>query len=177
MKQSAQTTIHVSVEDQCLRVLRDGKLLHMFPVSTSRYGLGFKQGSRKTPLGRFRIAQKIGGDQPMGTVFKSRKPVRMSVNLPPDADLVVSRILWLDGLGLRNANSRARFIYLHGTNHEDAIGRPASHGCVRMRNADVVQLFDLVAVGTPVVIARGRWKTGPKSKGKKALRPWGYPPK
>ena len=106
----------------------------------------------KTPTGRFRIAEKIGGDVPSGTVFLSRVPLKPGDPFPPTEDLVTSRILWLDGLEEHNANTRERFIYIHGTKHEDKIGSPASHGCIRMRNADVIDLFDLVDEDTPVVI-------------------------
>ena len=106
----------------------------------------------KTPLGQFRIAEKFGGDAPVGTVFKSREAVGFQDEHPPDDDLVLSRILWLDGLEAHNANTRDRFIYIHGTKHEDKIGNPASHGCVRMRNADVIELFGLIDEGVPVVI-------------------------
>ncbi len=106
----------------------------------------------KTPTGRFRIAAKIGGNAPSGTVFLSRVPLRPGDPFPPTEDLVMSRILWLDGLEEHNANTRERFIYIHGTKHEDKIGSPASHGCIRMRNADVIDLFDLVDEDTPVVI-------------------------
>ena len=106
----------------------------------------------KTPTGRFSVAKKIGGDMPSGTIFRSRVPLNSSDPLPPTEDLVMSRILWLDGLDEQNANTRDRFIYIHGTKHDDKIGAPASCGCVRMRNADVIELFDLVDEGTPVVI-------------------------
>ena len=106
----------------------------------------------KTPTGRFRIAEKIGGAAPSGTIFQGRVPLKPGEPLPPTEDLVISRILWLDGLEEHNANTRERFIYIHGTKHEDKIGSPASHGCVRMRNADVIDLFDLVDEDTPVVI-------------------------
>ncbi len=106
----------------------------------------------KTPTGRFRIAEKIGGGVPTGTVFRSRVPLKPGDPFPPTEDLVMSRILWLDGLEEHNANTRERFIYIHGTKHEDKIGSPASHGCIRMRNADVIDLFDLVDEDTPVVI-------------------------
>jgi lipoprotein-anchoring transpeptidase ErfK/SrfK len=72
----------------------------------------------------------------------------------------MSRILWLDGLGRRNANTRERYIYIHGTDHEDEIGRPTSHGCVRMSNADVVELFNLADIGTPVTISRTTSRRG-----------------
>ena len=106
----------------------------------------------KTPTGRFCVAKKIGGDMPSGTIFRSRVPLTPDEPLPPTGDLVMSRILWLDGLDEQNANTRDRFIYIHGTKHEDKVGSPHSCGCVRMRNADVIELFDLVDEGTPVVI-------------------------
>jgi len=81
-----------------------------------------------------------------------RVPLKPDDPLPPTQDLVLSRILWLDGLEGHNANTRDRFIYIHGTKHEDKIGQPDSHGCVRMRNADIIELFDLVDVDTPVTI-------------------------
>jgi len=89
---------------------------------------------------------------PAGTIFVGRIPLQPDDPLPPTEDLVLSRILWLDGLESHNANTRNRFIYIHGTRHEDKIGEPDSHGCIRMRNADVVELFDLVDVDTPVTI-------------------------
>ena len=89
---------------------------------------------------------------PLGTIFRSRVPLKPKDPLPATEDLITSRILWLAGLDEDNANTRERFIYIHGTRHEDKIGRPDSHGCIRMRNADVIELFELVDEGTPVVI-------------------------
>jgi lipoprotein-anchoring transpeptidase ErfK/SrfK len=106
----------------------------------------------RTPTGRFSIAKKIGGEMPSGTIFRSRVPLKPEEPLPPTEDLVMSRILWLDGLDEENANTRDRFIYIHGTKHEHKIGTADSCGCVRMRNADVIELFDFVGEGTPVVI-------------------------
>ena len=106
----------------------------------------------KTPVGQFRIGQKIGDNALSGTVFKNREPIEQTEGSLSDDDLVMSRILWLDGLEEHNANTRDRYIYIHGTNHEDKIGEPASHGCIRMTNADVIELFDLVEEQTPVVI-------------------------
>ena len=108
----------------------------------------------KTPTGRFRIAEKIGAKAAIGTVFKNRRPVRVSKKAFADEDLVMTRILWLEGLEKSNANTFDRYIYIHGTNHEDKIGKPASHGCVRMRNDDMAELFDLVSVKTRVSIRR-----------------------
>ena len=89
---------------------------------------------------------------PSGTVFVGRVPLMPEDAPPPTEDLVLSRILWLDGVEPHNDNTRGRFIYIHGTRHEDKIGEPDSHGCIRMRNADVIELFDLVNVDTPVTI-------------------------
>ena len=144
--------IHVSIRDQVLTLNENGTPVRIYPVSTSRFGIGTDEGSFKTPIGRFRVAEKIGGDMPAGTVFRSRVPLAPGDPHPPTEDLVMSRILWLDGLDGHNANTRDRFIYIHGTKHESKIGSPASCGCIRMRNADVVELFDLVDRDTPVLI-------------------------
>ena len=125
----------------------------------------------KTPTGRFRIAEKIGDNLPPETAFKSRKPVRASAKALRSDDLVMSRILWLDGVEAHNANTHQRYVYIHGTNHEEAIGTPASHGCIRMRNQDVVELFDLVKVDTPVIIAAAKPRRGGPRKGEKSVAP------
>lgn len=150
--------LRVSVAAQTLEVLDPaaGAVVRRYPVSTSRYGLGTEPGSLRTPLGRFRIGEKFGSGQPLGTVFRAREPVPEvdpAVALTStEADLVLTRILWLEGAEPVNANTRGRYIYLHGTNHEAALGQPASHGCVRMANADVAELFELVPTGTELTI-------------------------
>ena len=126
--------------------------IRSYPVSTSRFGIGAEEGSMKTPTGRFRVAQKIGDGLPSDTAFQSRVPLKPGDTLPPTNDLVMSRILWLDGLDEHNSNTHDRFIYIHGTKHENKIGMPASHGCIRMRNSDVVELFELVDEGAQVII-------------------------
>jgi lipoprotein-anchoring transpeptidase ErfK/SrfK len=145
-------SIHVSIRDQQLTVKEDEQPIRSYPVSTSRFGIGTEEGSFKTPTGRFRVVEKIGGDMPHGTVFVGRIPLRPDEALPATEDFVTSRILWLDGLDEQNANTRGRYVYIHGTKHEDKVGTAASHGCVRMRNADVIELFEMVDEGTPVVI-------------------------
>lgn len=152
MKKSAQPKIHISVKKQELILKSGRKKLAAYPISTSRFGLGPEEGSLKTPTGRFRIAEKIGDGMPLGTVFKSRRPVKATKKMLRDDDLVMTRILWLDGIDPGNANTYERFIYIHGTNHEGQIGEPASHGCIRMRNSDLVELFDRVGIDTPVMI-------------------------
>ena len=150
--QTTRPIIRISVRDQRLDLISGEDILSSYPVSTSRFGLGSEEGSMKTPTGEFRVAEKIGGAMPTGTIFRSRVPLDPNQPLPQTEDLVMSRILWLDGSDEHNANTRDRYIYIHGTRHEDKIGTPASCGCVRMRNADVIELFDLVEEGTPVVI-------------------------
>jgi lipoprotein-anchoring transpeptidase ErfK/SrfK len=145
-------SIHVSIRDQQLTVKENEEAIRTYPVSTSRFGIGTEEGSFKTPIGRFCVAEKIGSDMPNGTVFVGRVPLQADEGLPPTEDSVMSRILWLDGLDEHNANTRDRFVYIHGTQHEDKIGTAASHGCVRMRNEDVIELFEMVNEGTPVVI-------------------------
>jgi L,D-transpeptidase YbiS len=150
--QSGRTKIDISLKDQRLTLTRDGATLRSYPISSSRFGIGTDEGSNKTPLGNFRIAEKIGHDATPGTIFKSRIPLGPEDPLPETEDFVTTRILWLDGLDEANANTRDRYIYIHGTKHEDRIGEPDSHGCIRMRNTDVIELFDLVDETTQVVI-------------------------
>jgi lipoprotein-anchoring transpeptidase ErfK/SrfK len=150
--QTSQPKIDISIRRQRLTLKRGRKTLCAYPISTSRFGLGSEGGSMKTPVGKFRVAEKIGHGAPVGTIFKSRVALKPDDPLPDTDDFVTSRILWLDGLEEHNANTRDRFIYIHGTKHENKIGTPDSHGCVRMRNDDVIELFDLVEKDTPVVI-------------------------
>ena len=150
--QTSAPTIRISVPEQRLDFFRGDSLLASFPVSTSRFGLGSEEGSNKTPVGRFKIGEKIGGDHPPGTIFRGRVPLAPEVVPDLEDDLIVSRILWLHGVEEHNANTRERYIYIHGTNHEDEIGQPTSHGCIRMRNDDLLALFDLVPLGAEVVI-------------------------
>lgn len=144
--------IQISVCAQRLDLVADGTVLSSYPISTSRFGVGSEEGSMKTPLGKFKIGEKIGADAPVRTVFRSRIPLAPEETPPAADDLVLSRILWLDGLEEHNANTRSRFIYIHGTNHEEEIGQPASHGCIRMKNDDLIALFDQVPLGAEVVI-------------------------
>jgi L,D-transpeptidase YbiS len=144
--------IRIDTKEQTLQLLHDQEVVHQFPISTSRFGLGQASGSLQTPIGRFRIYEKVGGDQAPNTVFRGRVPVTNPSDWEKESDLITSRILWLDGVEPHNQNTRERFIYIHGTNEEHLIGHPASHGCIRMRNGDVVRLFDLVETGTEVEI-------------------------
>lgn len=137
-------------------------LLCQFPISTARNGAGELEDSFCTPRGAHRIAEKIGADAPLFAVFKAREATG-EIWTPeleasdPGRDWILSRILWLEGMEPNknqggSVDSHARYIYIHGTNEEDNIGTPVSHGCIRMRNSDVATLFECVEVGTLVDI-------------------------
>jgi len=145
-------SVVVSVSDQMLRVLRGGDIKAEYPVSTSRYGIGSEEGSYKTPVGRFRIFDKVGDGAPAGAVFVGRQATGEIAPQGGEADHILTRILWLDGCDLTNANTRDRYIYLHGTNQEALIGKPASHGCIRLRANDIIELYEKLDRGTPVEI-------------------------
>jgi lipoprotein-anchoring transpeptidase ErfK/SrfK len=150
--QSPVRQIIVDVPAQRLDVTEGENTLRSFPVSTSAAGIGTEPGSNKTPPGRLVVAEKIGDDAPLGAVFRSRVPTGELGDETSAGDLVQTRILWLAGLEDHNANTKDRYIYIHGTNHESQIGQPASHGCIRMRNADVAELYAMIGPGTEVVI-------------------------
>src|SRR6478609_9711988 len=145
--------IVISTREQKLALLDRGNLMAIYPVSTSKFGLGDWRGSRYTPLGQLEIAEKIGDNAPPGAVFKDRRRTGEIV-LPnsPGRDPIVTRILWLRGLERQNANAFTRDIYIHGTPEERLIGTRASYGCIRMRSTDVVQLYNIVGVGAAVTI-------------------------
>jgi lipoprotein-anchoring transpeptidase ErfK/SrfK len=148
-----QHHIVVSTRDQKLAILDRGNLLATYPVSTSKFGLGDRPGSRFTPLGQLQIAEKIGDNAPPGAVFKDRRRTGEIVFAnSPGRDPIVTRILWLRGRESQNANAFARDIYIHGTPEERLIGTPASYGCIRMRSTDIVQLYNIVGVGAAVTI-------------------------
>lgn len=146
-------SLEVSIDDQRLDVFEAKQHLRSYPVSTAAKGVGFAVGSFRTPLGRFRVLEKLGSGAATGTVFRSR--VACGIWQPGDVvtdDLVLTRILRLDGMDPENANTLQRCIYIHGTNREDLIGHPASHGCIRLRNEDMLELFELVPPGAEVYI-------------------------
>jgi lipoprotein-anchoring transpeptidase ErfK/SrfK len=145
--------IVISTREQKLALLDRGNVVAIYPVSTSKFGLGDWRGSRFTPLGQLEIAKKIGDNAPAGAVFKDRQRTgEIILANSPGRDPIVTRILWLRGLEAQNANAFARDIYIHGTPEEWKIGSPASYGCVRMRSSDIMQLYDIVGVGAAVTI-------------------------
>ncbi|MEJ2480655.1 MAG: L,D-transpeptidase [Acidihalobacter sp.] len=156
----------VDVGSQCLHLIEGGNLLKRYVVSTAARGLGQREGSFQTPVGVFRVSEKFGADAPAGMVFKGRRAtgeIAAVLGDPHDLaenDLVTTRILWLDGMqpGYNqggDVDTHARYIYIHGTPEEGRIGRPASHGCVRMRNDEVVDLFERLPEGSLVCILPG----------------------
>jgi len=160
---SPEHCIVVSIDQQKLWFFA-GETAEEFRVSTARAGVGSVQDSHRTPSGLHRVAEKIGAGAPAGMVFKARQPTgRIWTEGPaPEDNLITSRILWLEGLepGLnagRNAtgevvDTKARFVYIHGTNQQAKLGTPNSHGCVLLADADIIRLFDLAPAGTPVYL-------------------------
>ena len=148
----------VNISRQTVSLFEDNKFVKKFRCSTSRFGIGQIEGSNRTPLGLHRIAEKIGGGEPAGTVFKAREIIGHT-SQPEFADAkITTRILWLEGLepGFNqggNVDSHARYIYIHGTGDQATIGRPASFGCIHLTDADMISLFDLLPSGTLVWIA------------------------
>lgn len=151
-KLSILMRIYVNIAAQCLTLQDDcgGELLRC-AVSTGKAGVGCEEGSGKTPTGRFVICSKHGENAPLNTVFRGRIPVGTWPAVGGE-DAILARILCLDGVEEANANTRARYIYLHGTADTAALGTPVSHGCIRLAPQDAVKLFELCPLGTPVVI-------------------------
>ena len=148
-----QHHIVISTREQKLALLDRGNVMAIYPVSTSKFGLGDWRGSRFTPLGQLQVAEKIGGNAPPGAVFKDRRRTGEIIQAnAPGRDPIVTRILWLRGLEAQNANAFGRDIYIHGTPEEWKIGSPASYGCIRMRSSDIIQLYDIVGIGAAVTI-------------------------
>ena len=161
----SESLIVVNISTQQLFLLKKGKIEEIYSVSTSVYGTGSKINSFKTPLGKHKISEKIGEGLPEGAILKGRRWTGAIANIikePIDTefDVVTSRILWLTGLeeGKNQGPgvySKSRYIYIHGTAEEGLIGKPASDGCVRMYNVDVITLFNKVDINTEVLIILG----------------------
>lgn len=153
----------LSLADQTLRLLDgQGAEIKRYSVSTARNGPGERHGSECTPRGAHVIRARIGEGCPVNTVFKGRRPTGELYSPAlreqyPNRDWILTRILWLSGLEpgrnrLGEVDTMRRFIYIHGAPDDDPMGVPGSHGCVKMRNADVIELFDLVPVGTSLMV-------------------------
>ena len=156
----------ISVRDQKLMVVENGQRAAVYPVSTSKFGLGDRWGSMATPLGWLQVAEKIGDHAPPGAVFRKRRFT--GEILPPNApgrDPIVTRIIWLRGLEPSNRNAFNRCIYIHGTAEEKAIGKPSSYGCVRMRSKDVTEIYAQIRIGALVKIIPDSLPNLPQFKG------------
>ena len=128
-----------------------------FLISSSRFGIGQVEGSKGTPLGLHRIARKLGGGHPIGTIFKARRPIGLTWQGMPDG-AIAHRILWLEGLepGLNrggNVDTFRRYVYIHGFGDEPTLGRPMSRGCIHLAAADLIPLYERVPTGTLVWIS------------------------
>jgi L,D-transpeptidase YbiS len=155
--------ININISSQQLVLYDDsGNIVRVYPISTARRGVGEESGSLCTPRGNHIVRAKIGAEQPVNTVFVGRRSAGQIYSAEmgremPDRDWILSRILWLSGCEpginrLGSCDTMRRYIYIHGTPDEGFRQRPESHGCIRMRNADVIELFDLVPAYTPVLI-------------------------
>jgi len=128
-----------------------------YQISSAKNGTGNKEGSLCTPLGRFKIAEKIGSNLEINSVLVAREATGETYNSSmseqfPDRDWILTRILWLDGIDKHNKNTKDRYIYIHGSPDETPVGVPGSKGCIRMLNKDIIELFDAVESGEEVVI-------------------------
>ena len=154
--------IVVDISEQRLYLVQNKLVLKSYPISSSKFGEGSIENSFKTPLGMHQIKEKIGEDVEENTIFISRVDTQKKADIikntfDSDNDFVTSRILWLDGMeeGInkgKGIDSYDRYIYIHGTQEEGLIGTKASHGCIRMFNNDVIELFKKVKEGTKVLI-------------------------
>jgi lipoprotein-anchoring transpeptidase ErfK/SrfK len=159
---TADFFLDISIAAQCLTIIDYGKEIRRYPVSTAKNGAGEQRGSECTPLGWHRIRAKIGSGQPVNSVFKGRRPTGEIYSaqlgeIYPQRDWILTRILWLGGLEpgknrYGNVDTCWRYIYIHGTSDEAMIGYPASHGCIRMKNIDILDLFERVQAGVKIYI-------------------------
>jgi len=158
LKTIPKIILHVDIEKQKLFIIKKRQIIKTYDVSTSKFGIGNQENSNQTPLGIHQIFNKIGHNAPPGRIFKSREDTGIDYHEGiTEENLVLTRILRLDGLepGVNKGgavDSFERYIYIHGTNREDLIGTPLSHGCICMRNNDIIELFNSVEEGTIVII-------------------------
>ena len=155
--------IDIDISQQRLYLKQNDELIKSYPISSSKYGEGSTENSNMTPLGLHVIKEKIGTDVPINTLFISRINTKRTVSIENSRnktkdDHITSRILWLDGLEEgknkgKGVDSYSRYIYIHGTHEEGLIGEKASHGCIRMLNNDVIDLYNYVNIGTEVYIS------------------------
>jgi lipoprotein-anchoring transpeptidase ErfK/SrfK len=162
MKNNMHNYLDICIASQQLTVYLAGKPVHCYPVSTAKNGAGELMGSECTPTGWHKIRAKIGAGQPLNSVFVGRRATGEIYNVElggqnPQRDWILTRILWLGGLEAGknrygNVDSTWRYIYIHGSPDQLMDGSPGSHGCIRMKNADVLDLFNRIEVGVKVYI-------------------------
>ena len=161
-KNVVKELIFVSIKKQILYYIKNNKIISEFTISSSAYGTGNKEGSNKTPLGLHKIKHKYGKDTPIngrmiGRIYTGDIATIYKDKTKSKTDDITTRILWLEGLEQDKnkgdgIDSFRRYIYIHGTSEEGRLGSPASHGCIRMKNKDVFDLYNKVAIGTLVLI-------------------------
>jgi lipoprotein-anchoring transpeptidase ErfK/SrfK len=154
-------SVEISIQDQCLKLALNDQVIE-YPISTAKLGLGQEKGSNQTPIGWHEVRAKIGGNAEKNSVFIGRRFTGEVYTSElgassPDRDWILSRILWLSGCEvgrnrLGNVDTMQRYIYIHGTPETEPMGVPESHGCIRMRNEDVIELFELLPAGALVWI-------------------------
>lgn len=159
---SLSKSITISIAEQSLSLFDNGKQIKQYAISSALNGIGSEKNSGKTPLGKHLIRAKIGTGLPINSVFIGRRATGEIYNAElgqanPDRDWILTRILWLSGMEpginrLGNVDTMQRYIYIHGTPDSEPMGVPVSHGCIRMRNEDILELFDLVEPQTAVEI-------------------------
>lgn len=156
------TYLFVSIKYQNMYLIEDDVVLKKYKISSAKRGVGNASGSERTPIGLHRVKKKIGHGVPLGGLFKSRQYTGEVATIYNDgtkssSDDITTRIMWLEGMehGVnkgKNIDSYKRYIYIHGTSEEGLIGTPQSHGCIRMKNKDVLELYSIIKEGTPVLI-------------------------
>ncbi|PCJ52446.1 MAG: hypothetical protein COA79_24160 [Planctomycetota bacterium] len=164
--------IVIDIEKQKLYLCNPNKIVKTYDISSSKFGLGESANSYKTPRGTHKISEKIGEDGPLNGIYKDRKftgriATVLKEKIDSPKDYITSRILWLDGIENKNKNTKERYIYIHGTYEEGLIGTKASHGCIRMKNKEVIELFDFIPKNTLVEIVEPPNSSSVKSKIKK----------
>jgi hypothetical protein len=154
--------LFVSIENQKMYHIKEGAIVKKYIISSSEYGTGSEAGSNKTPLGLHKVNEKYGDKTPIngrmiGRVFYGQIATLYNDKTKSKTDDVTSRIFWLEGLENgknkgEGIDSYKRYIYIHGTSEEGRLGTPASHGCIRMKNNEVIDLYKTIAIGTLVLI-------------------------
>lgn len=158
-----QRRLIIDVEHQQARLYEGKRLMETFNVSTAKAGLSNVPDSNGTPTGKLRIAEKVGGGMPPGTIFKDRIAIGEWDGVDKEGvNPILTRILWLEGTTPANQSTHDRYIYLHGTSHESKLGQPNSEGCIVFSNADIIKVFDALEVGDTVKVVPPKRPKAPR---------------